>query len=60
MEIKIIMFRVLFFLDLTLFINVIIKNIIKNVTVIKKTVQVYRRNMIFLIIIVDSYYFFEI
>ena len=32
---KIIMFRVLVFIDLTLFITVIIKNIIKNVIVIR-------------------------
>jgi len=33
------MFRVLIFLELTLFINIIIKNIIKNVVVIKKAVK---------------------
>jgi len=54
------MFRVLIFLDLTLFINVIIKNIIKNVVVIKISCKNLEKKVDFLIINVESYYFLKI
>jgi len=52
---KIIIFRVLIFLDLTLFINVIIKNIIENVVGNKKSSKSLEKKNDFLIINVEIY-----
>jgi len=54
------MFRVLICLDLTLFISIIIKNIIKNVVVIKISCKNLEKKVDFLIINVESYYFLKI
>jgi len=54
------LFRVLIFLDLTLFIIVIIKNIIKIVVVIKISCKNLKKKYDFLIINVEIYYFMKI
>ena len=49
-----------FFLDLTLFISIIIKNMIKYVVVIKISCKNLEKKVDFLIINVESYYFQKI